>query len=208
MFDEIEECFAAAGRTPKGQRALRTIYRVTRELLLEYGLGGTSLERIAERADLSQAALRHYFATRDELLTAFFVAATDWFRSRMAAMLTTDGLPAREQLEHCVGWHLEYMEKVDTLFWLEAAAYWLRQKPSRQVRDEWYTWLTGRYAELIARMQPAVGRRECERKAFAIMTLVLGAWTTHGRGSAVASTMTPVERRQFLIDTAVEIATQ
>jgi AcrR family transcriptional regulator len=208
MLREIEDRFAAGARTPKGQRAMRAIFQATRDVLARRGVDSTSLDRIADRAGLTQASLRHYFRTRDALLTAYFTTATDWFRTRMAALLEDGNLSAREKLERSIGWHFEYMESVDTMFWLEASAYWLRRKDSRKVRDEWYRWLAERYATLIGQVDPYVNTRERERRAYAILTLVLGAWITHGRGSAVARAGDPIARRQLLVDTAMDIALQ
>jgi AcrR family transcriptional regulator len=204
-FVEIEEAFAVAGRTPKGRKALRAIFRATRSLVANRGIEAASLETIANGAGLTQAAVRHYFATRDELLTAFFVGATQWFRARVTELLTGSGLPATDQLERCISWHLEYMENVDTAFWLEASAYWIRHPPPRHTRDEFYRWLLGEYARLIRGIRPALGTSECKRRAYTLLTLILGAWITHGRGSAVRGAGSAVEQRRLLIDTAMAI---
>ncbi len=79
-MDSIEEHFAAEGRTPKGRRARRAIFAATRDLVVARGLEFTSLEAVANGAGLSQAALRHYFPTREKLLFSFFIAASHWFR--------------------------------------------------------------------------------------------------------------------------------
>jgi len=208
VLDQVEEHFAASGRTPKGRRALVAIFRATRELVTRRGLDATSLDAIADRAGLTQAALRHYFPTREELLHAFFVAATRWFREQVGGMLRGSGLPAGEQLRNCVAWHLEYMEQVDTAFWLESSAYWLRHPPPRHTRDEFYRWLTGQYARLIGEMQPALGARECQRRAYVLLTLVLGSWVTHGRGSAVPGAGGPAEQRRLLVATAMEVVSR
>jgi AcrR family transcriptional regulator len=201
----IEEHFAAEGRTPKGRKARLAIFRATRDLMTRRGLHATSLEVIADRAGLTQAALRHYFATREELLHAFFVAATRWFQSQIIAQLKDGELPAGEQLENCLSWHLEYMENVDTAFWLEGSAYWLQHPPPRHTRDEFYGWLMRQYSKLISGIRPGLGNRECQRRAYTLLTLVLGAWITHGRGSAVTGAGSAVEQRRLLVATAMEI---
>jgi AcrR family transcriptional regulator len=208
MLHQIEALFATTARTPKGQRALRAIFAATRATVAQNGLKTASLDLIANRAGLTQAALRHYFPTRDDLLTAYFSTATDWLQGQMRELLSRDEISARDRLERCIGWHLEYMENVDTAFWLEASAFWLREKNGRHLRDDWYRWLTGQYAALIGQIQPAMNPRERERRAYAVLTLVLGAWITHGRGSAVDRKAGVVERRQLLIDVAMDIATQ
>lgn len=207
MMNYVEEQFAAEARTPKGDKALRSIFRATRQSLAEFGLDAASLDIIASRSGLSQAALRHYFPTRDDLLSAFFVAASEWFQSRVTGILDSDQFPARDKLEQVVGQHLEYMAAVDTAFWLEAQIFWLRKKPGRRVRNEWYRWLLGELADIIAKIQPSLGVRERQRRAYAILTLTLGAWITHGKGSRIDDRVSVVEQRQLLIDKALEIAT-
>lgn len=208
VLELIEEHFAAEGRTPKGRKARVAIFRATRDLMTRRGLHATSLEAIADRADLTQAALRHYFATREDLLHAFFVAATRWFRGQVGAQLKDGGLPARDQLANCIAWHLEYMENVDTAFWLESSAYWLRHPPPRQTRDEFYRWLARQYARLISEIRPDLGTRECQRRAYTLLTLVLGSWITHGKGSAVTGAGSAIEQRRLLVATAMEIVSR
>jgi AcrR family transcriptional regulator len=152
--------------------------------------------------------LRHYFATREDLLHAFFVAATRWFRNEVAELLEDGDRPARVQLENCIAWHLEYMEEVDTAFWLEGSAYWLRHPPPRHTRDEFYRWLLRQYAGLIRKIQPAMSTRESQRRAYILLTLVLGSWITHGRGSAVAGAGSAVEQRRLLVATAMEMVSR
>lgn len=208
MLELIEEHFAADGRTPKGRKARLAIFRALRELVARRGLDATSLEAVANRAGLTQAALRHHFATREELLHAFFVSATRWFRGQVAAQLTVGDLPARKQLENCIAWHLEYMENVDTAFWLEGSAYWLRHSPRRHTRDEFYRWLAKQYARLIREIQPGIDARESQRRAYVLVTLVLGSWITHGRGSAVTGAGGVTEQRRLLVAAAMAIVSR
>jgi AcrR family transcriptional regulator len=204
----IEEHFAAAGRTAKGRKARRAIFAATRNLVIAVGLQSTSLEAIANAAGLSQAALRHHFPTRDELLSEFFVAASRWFRAQLTTLLTAGNLPAREQLKQCIAWHIEYMEHVDTTFWLEASAYWIRHLQPRQTRDGFYRWLLSHYARLISEVQPALRPKEARQRAYTLLSLVLGAWITHGRGSAIRGAGNTAEQRQLLVNEAMTIVTR
>jgi AcrR family transcriptional regulator len=208
QMDSIEEYFAAEGRTPKGRKARRAIFAATRDLVVARGLELTSLEAVANGAGLSQAALRHYFPTREKLFFAFFTAASHWFRRQVTGLLKAGNLPAREQLECCLSWHLEYMEHVDTAFWLEGSAYWIRHPQPRQTRDQFYRWLMNQYARLIGVMRPGLGKAECNRRAYALLTLVLGAWITHGNGSAVFEAGGAPGQRRVLLDTAMAIVTR
>ncbi|CAM2813937.1 TetR/AcrR family transcriptional regulator [Prescottella defluvii] len=81
----------AAVRPPRGGsyavgRARRTlILQIAMEEFAENGYRGTSLARIAERAELSQPGLLHHFRTKEELL-----AATLDLRDEMDAARFTD----------------------------------------------------------------------------------------------------------------------
>lgn len=205
MLQEIEDRFAEAGRTPKGQRARRAIFRATYAAVSEVGLAA-SLEDIAAQAHLTQAALRHHFATRDELLMAFFLVASQWLRSRLEPLLTRDSASARATLEQAITWHLTFMEGVNTAVWLENAAFWLHKGAPRQTRDAWYRWLTAQYEELIGQIRPGLDRRERQRRAYLLLTLVLGAWMTHGRGSRVDRATDVLQQRKWLVEAAMRIA--
>jgi hypothetical protein len=100
------------------------------------------------------------------------------------------------------------MENVETTFWLEASAYWLRRGQPRRVRDDFYRWLTGRYATLIGQIRPSLGARERQRRAYLMLTMVLGSWVTHGRGSSLGKSTDVAERRRLLVETIMEIATR
>lgn len=205
---QIEAHFAAAGRTPKGRKALREIFRATHHLLIRDRLCDVSLEAIAVHAGLSQAALRHYFPTREVLLSTFMVASSQWHRTQITRLLTECTLPPLDSLRNCLTWHLQYMEAIDTALWLENSIYWLHHGSSRRVRDDFYDWLTGQYAALIRKARPALDARTCRDRALLVRTLILGAWITHGRGSAGGSKTEVATRRQLLIETAMSIATR
>jgi AcrR family transcriptional regulator len=205
MVKELEDRFAAKARTPKGSTALRAIFRATYAAMTEKGLRDTSIEQIADEAGLTQAGLRHYFATWDELLTAFFFTATEWFAAELRPLLARAEWSARRKLEECVNRHLEFMEVVDSIFWLEGSAHWIRQRRHRHFREEWYRWLRQQYASLIRQMRPRLSQQECQRRAYVVLTLIVGGWITHGRSSAVDTGMSIRQRRQLLVNAAIGI---
>lgn len=60
-------------RTPRGQGKARLV-AIAGELFAERGVGGTSLQSIADRLGVTKAAVYHQFASKDEIVLA--VAAT------------------------------------------------------------------------------------------------------------------------------------
>lgn len=206
MLNASEDLFVARARTPKGQRALRSVFSAIRSAVASSGLDAASLQEIAGRAGLSQAALRHYFRTREELLMAFFASAAEAFRTELFRIVTSRDGSAHQVLEQCVKHHLGFMEQVDTVFWLETSAYGIRQASARAVRNKFYLSLIAQYARLIGEIQPKASLRQRQEKATAVVSLVLGAWITHGRGSAWCSRADVVRQRQMLTAAAMSLA--
>ena len=64
-------------KTPKGAARLQAIMDATLEIIVADGLGAASQDAIAQRAQVTQSAVRHYFPTKESLLKAFFLAAID-----------------------------------------------------------------------------------------------------------------------------------
>lgn len=54
----------------KGEARIRQIIQVTLDLVVEYGVPGTSMARIADRAALTKASLYEYFPSRRDILLA------------------------------------------------------------------------------------------------------------------------------------------
>jgi len=208
MLQEMEELFANRGRTPKGRKALSAIFRASMGAIADYGAQAASLDTIAAGAGLTQAALRHYFATRDELLTAVFTTGTVWFRLQLARIVADTNLPAAKRLEQCAEWHLRFMENIDSVFWLEGSAYWIRTAPNRRVRNAFYRWMVTEYAALIGEIRPDLRRPERLRRAYPLVSLVLGSWITHGRGSAWGTHFNVQQRRGVLLEAALKVATR
>jgi AcrR family transcriptional regulator len=199
LLAAIEDEFATLGRTPKGQRALRSIFRAMLAATARHGAAAIALEAVAGAAGLTQAAIRHYFPTRDHLLLAFFRAGAEWYRRELEQQLAATDVDPLALLERCLVWHLDFMEAVDAALWFESSGYWLRDPAGRRARNAWYQFLVARYAQLIGRARPglsATGRRD---RAIALWTLMIGGWVSHSRGSALQPGPGPTERRRAII---------
>ena len=58
-------------KTPKGAARLQAIMDATLEIIVADGLGAASQDTIAQRAQVTQSAVRHYFPTKESLLKAW-----------------------------------------------------------------------------------------------------------------------------------------
>lgn len=96
---------AAPNKTPKPKKRVRLAPEVRKQLILDaalvefstHGFGGSSTERIAQGAGLSQAGLYTHFNSKDEILAALLndVLMPEWrLRLQEGATLDADALDA------------------------------------------------------------------------------------------------------------------
>ncbi|MDI3388545.1 TetR/AcrR family transcriptional regulator [Streptomyces sp. B-S-A8] len=79
------------------------IVRTATELLSSYGYQGMSLEGVAERTDIAKATLYHYFASKDDLVSAALESLTEEVLTRLdARRRTVSDASATEQLRALV----------------------------------------------------------------------------------------------------------
>ena len=143
----------------------------------------------------------------DELFPAFFLAMANWLRTHIGDILGRGPLGPRQLSAASAGTSNTWKASTRSSGSRRSPTRCARSS-TRRTRNEWQRWLISQYATLIAQLQPAVGARERERNSYAILTLILGGWVTHGRGSALAGTVHVIGQRQLLIDTAMEVALQ
>lgn len=84
-------------RTQKERRegTIRKLLDAGKETLIEVGYSGASVQRVCERADVSQGALFRHFPTREAFMVAvgndIGLAALKRYQKRFAAMRSTQG---------------------------------------------------------------------------------------------------------------------
>ncbi|WP_226364556.1 MULTISPECIES: TetR/AcrR family transcriptional regulator [unclassified Pseudonocardia] len=87
-------------RTLPASQRRAALLDATHELVVEHGVGGTSIDRVAARAGVSKGAVYHHFASKDELVAALEQRFTDGIlgRARAAADAAPEGAPPGEVL--------------------------------------------------------------------------------------------------------------
>jgi AcrR family transcriptional regulator len=136
---------------------------------------------VAQRAGISQSALRHYFATKDELLAALFDDVLDGHRRRFEEIVLEPGAPPAARIVRIVGAHLDAITATNDATMLEVFAFWARHEHSRAGRHAFHAWLVGHYADSIRSLRPELSDEQCREVALQVLTLTLGGWLTLGR---------------------------
>jgi AcrR family transcriptional regulator len=100
----------------------------TRDLLVEGGFEGISLERVAERADRSRVTLWRQGVTKDTLVTGLLQRMTDDFQRVFWPVLNTTG-PGRERLAGCVEALFEVVDRhLDLLAVSDEIFHWASER--------------------------------------------------------------------------------
>ena len=181
---DIKNSFLDRARYPKGRKTLQAILDATYELVATGGPTAASQQAIADRANVSQSAVRHYFKTKEDLLEAFFSSASETMHTAYVAKISTFEGDARTLLLECAELHYQRICTVDSALFLEATTYTQRNPRFADIRDAWYQWLVRHYQALIEKIHPEWDAQRCHDTSFQILTLIMGGWITAGDSRA------------------------
>lgn len=170
----------------KGQRTRDRIIEHALEIVEEHGVAALSQEAVARRAGLSQSALRHHFALKDDLIAAVLaVSFRGFYRRTEEEVLRPAGSP-REKLMQLLRGHIDYTGRASDRIALEAFAYTLRDPDRLDDQSQWYDWLVQHYTGLLELIRPDLLAIERQEKAMALLTLCMGAWICAGKSRTTA----------------------
>lgn len=196
----IEDSITQRARTPKGRRTLQAILDATYELVTSEGLAAASQEAVAKRAGLTQSAVRHYFATKGELLDAFFMGSIERLEEQFKRELALADKDPRSRLLAIASLHYDRILEVEDVAYFEIASTWARDKRYRVVRDGWYRRLSSYYRELVGAIHPDWDRDRCDAVVFQVITLILGGWASMGSSRPLFSRRGRKALKAMLID--------
>jgi AcrR family transcriptional regulator len=194
-----ENTFLDRARYPKGRKTLQAILDATYELVVAEGPTAASQKAIAERAKVTQSAVRHYFPTKEELLVAFFYTGIERLQGLLRAKLAEVSDDPRQKLLDIATLHSSRISEVDSALFFEAMAFWRRYPQYSEIRDNWYEEIVRSYRLLLQQMHPDWPEQHCSDTAFQILTLVLGGWVTAGRSRPVRKDNSQQELSKVLL---------
>ncbi|MBF7731568.1 TetR/AcrR family transcriptional regulator [Pseudomonas sp. N040] len=177
----FENQFLHRARYAKGRQTLQAILDATYDLIIAEGPTAASQKAIAERARVTQSAVRHYFPTKEELLAAFFTTGIERLQSLLKAKIAEVGSCPRTQLLESAELQFGRIREVDDVFFFESVAFWRRHPRYGALRDNWYQELHRYYQRLLQRMHPEWAETSSAMVAYQVLTLILGGWTMAGR---------------------------
>ncbi|MBF7731557.1 TetR/AcrR family transcriptional regulator [Pseudomonas sp. N040] len=194
-----ENTFLDRARYPKGRKTLQAILDATYELIIAEGPTAASQKAIAERANVTQSAVRHYFPTKEDLLVAFFSTGIERLQSLLRAKLAEVCVDPRRQLLEIAALHYSRISEVDNALFFETMAFWRRNPQYSEIRDRWYADMCRCYQQLIQQMHPDWAETRCVEAAFQVLTLILGGWVTAGHSRPMYKERTQAELTAALL---------
>jgi AcrR family transcriptional regulator len=132
--------------------------------------------------------LQYYFATRSHLLQAVLAHQIERHKEHWLGVHDRPARDAEERLNRLVAFELAMNR--DEKFVAQVRERWSlveRDDGARRLANEWYVWVTGRYARLIGEIRADLAKPVCRRRAIITYAVLVGAAPFCGRGSAVAS---------------------
>jgi len=160
------------------------LVRATLELIAEEGVRGATVRAIAERAEVTQGLIRHYFSTKEDLVLAAYTrhmgAMTDQTfasavgttaRARLAALLVASVTPP-------------VVDAASVGLWAGFLNHVRQDARMQDVHARTYHGFRDRLEALIAEVLRDAGRgaddRECRRLAIACNAVIDGLWLEGG----------------------------
>lgn len=165
----------------KGERTRARVLSAARAMIEDMDIAAISQQAVAERAGITQSALRHHFPTKDGMFDALFEEVFSGFYRSAEKILLEPGLAPRACLMKLCRLHLGYVTSESDKVALKSFAHYLYNPDLLARQSAWYQWIVGHYANLLALMRPELDRATCNARALAILTLCIGAWVTMGR---------------------------
>lgn len=150
-----------------------SILDATRALLVERGFIGTTTRQIAERCELSEAALFWYFTSKDEILVSLLLESIDFIAAGLDQIIEGGGGP-RQKLEQLWAFFDEVRSQHPEYF--HVFAYLAQPQAAVAVDEEVKKEIARRSRGNFRRLAELVGEAYPDQDAHVVADLVWGAF--------------------------------
>jgi betaine-aldehyde dehydrogenase len=163
-----------AGRTEPEESRRRQLIETTIDALAELGYVGTTLARIAARANVSAGLIAHYFGDKDGLLEAAFRTLAARVGTGVASRLRSAGTP-RERVQAVIDANLspEEFEPRTGAVWL---AFWGQVVHAPRLKRVQAVYQRRMLSNLRHSLRAVMPEDEAQRLAGMIAALIDGVW--------------------------------
>ena len=155
-------------------------------LIAEKGIGGATVRAIAQRADVTQGLIRHYFSSKEDLIAAAYEYHMDRMTELTATPVAAPEVTARQRLGTFVaaGLTSPVMDTRSVTLWASFISSLRHDNNMRAMHQRTYYNFRNRLEVLIADALAEAGRpaseRELRRMAIAGNAVIDGLWMEGG----------------------------
>ena len=169
------------GRRSLATERRRQIIAVTIEAIATYGVRGTTLERVADMADMARGHVRHFVGNRDELITdaarVFFFGDEamddkDLDHVASSAPLVDPSWSTDDALDYLFGYFAAPGSANAAAFSFADAS---RSMPAvHEIVFRAYMGMQTSLIEILRREYPGASEVQCRRVAYSLLTIGIG----------------------------------
>lgn len=169
------------------QERKQALVQATLDLVAEEGVQAATVRAIAERADVTQGLIRHYFTTKEELIRAAYESHMNTLTDQATAAAERDGqTSARVRLAGFITASLQppVVDGRALALWAGFMTMLLREPMMRQIHERSYIYFRDRLQAMIAAALKEAGQEVSQDRlhhlAIACNAVVDGLWLEGG----------------------------
>lgn len=172
-------------RAPAEQRK-EALIMAALDLIAEQGVRGATVRAIAERADVTQGLIRHYFSSKEELISAAYVFHMSHMTNLTASLNVPDDAPAKVRLAAFVAAGLlpPVVDPSSVMLWASFLNKVREDARMREIHEQTYHDFRDRLEALIAEAlgeaKIATTPEKLRHLAIACNAVIDGLWMEGG----------------------------
>ncbi|SFV14976.1 TetR/AcrR family transcriptional regulator [Pseudoduganella namucuonensis] len=165
----------AAPRTQKGRQTSDRVLAEAMRIFSTEGYAALSIRGIADKLEMSQSNVQHYFASTDALLSAMTARILEQYRSAFLRVFGTEEKSAEYQFDQLLKFLLDDVKKPQTQsVFIQLWALAQFHEPARKMLNELYRVEREVFCYFIRQFNPALPDRTCAQRAALISVQIEG----------------------------------
>lgn len=185
-----------ADKTSKGAARRAQILEAALDVLATDGHASLTLEGVASTVGIRKGNLQYYYPSRAALLRAALSEQIDQHRRSWEKTFEPVSGDPLAHLRKIIAYELKV--NMDETFIAQVRERWsleARDDCVRILTNQWYEWVTDRYASLIGEIRPDVHDKTCHQLAIVIYSMLVGSAPFFGDNRAAPGWSKGIEKR-------------
>jgi AcrR family transcriptional regulator len=172
-------------KTTKGAARITQILEVALEILASEGHAKLTLEGVAKQVGIRKGNLQYYFPNRSHLVRAALSEQIEQHKNSWATINEKKSTSPIKHLRKLIAYELKINS--DEIFVAQVRERWsleARDEGARMLTNQWYDWVTEKYADLIKEIRPDLDNQAHYQLAIIIYSMLVGSAPFFGNNRA------------------------